>query len=159
MTSKMAVQTFTKEEASAEIERLKNLEKIMLYHGTGGKWFDSILKIGLIPWNLGIGHNWDPLGIDMYGFYTPRMDCVYFGGYDKAEGYASFWVEDKKCKDGIVVEAVLDTKNLLADEYSRKKTWMDSYVSIGRCAHLGMVPAEKITKVYDLKRKVIFNNR
>jgi len=140
--------------AGFEEEKLKNLERVVLFHGTSERFIERILEKGLLPWNQNMGHNWDSEG-DIFGFFTPQIDCVYFGTFEKAACFC-FIVNKKRDAKGVVIEAELDTPKLLPDEDSRTRTWYQSFLSIGSCAHNGIVTPEKIIGVYTAQGKEIW---
>jgi len=137
-------------------EELRNLEMIVLYHGTNGELVDNILNKGLLPWNLVGGHNWDMLGGDMFGFYTPKINCVYLATFDRALEYANYLVQDGVSKDVVVIELEVDTKRLLPDEDSNEKTWSESFLKVGCCAHKGIIDPGKIKRIYGADKRIVY---
>lgn len=128
---------------------LKSLDKIVLYHGTSDLFIKDIRKRGLLPWNmLSSGHNWQ-IDSDMFGVYTPRIDCVYFALKDRATSYAEYKAESTE-DNPILVKVCLDTKRLMPDEDSRRRTWYDSLKSIGCCSYAGKIDTSMILGIYTL---------
>ncbi|MBW3011558.1 hypothetical protein KY311_00060, partial [Candidatus Woesearchaeota archaeon] len=120
------------------------IEKIVLFHGTSKELLAAILESGLLPWGQTGKHNWQA-DYDMFGFFTPNKDCVYFASLEKARHHA-----DRIDGTGIIIEAELDISNLVPDEDSRQKTWQESLAKHSTCAHKNAVPAERIKRIYDL---------